>query len=451
MTVHILKLASASVLLLICTLAEAIPFSSFDPRAMGMGGTGVAVPFAATAPLYNPALLSITRYSDDFSLALPTAGMSIADSKDLAGSLDRFQNGNYIDSVTTATTSLDAAITAANAAPSAGTMATVSTSAATLSSSLSTLSTQINTLNNKPVTFDGGLSTVIGIPDKKFGFAFYANYVIATGAAFQYKDAALLTGLSTQTNCISTAAANADPNVAKTEIAACGTPVFSNSSLLSGVDLRGVKLGEMGLAFSREFYINRNRVALGITPKYVQADLYDIPIGFNSPSLSSLNSSDYKAQYSFLNFDLGLAQNYRNGWRTGMVIKNIIPYDLDFKRASVTGGTPVATGEKIRLFPQTRLGISHTNNWSTLAMDADLYRNDPAGLENPTQYLSFGAELNARSWGQIRFGYRADLVNSERDITTLGIGFSPFGLHADLAVAWNSHEAGAAFQLGFRF
>jgi hypothetical protein len=31
------------------------------------------------------------------------------------------------------------------------------------------------------------------------------------------------------------------------------------------------------------------------------------------------------------------------------------------------------------------------------------------------------------------------------------LGFSPFGVHADLAVAGNTTEIGAAFQFGFEF
>ena len=106
---------------------------------------------------------------------------------------------------------------------------------------------------------------------------------------------------------------------------------------------------------------------------------------------------------------------------------------------------------KLRLVPQTRAGISHTNRWSSVALDVDLYRNDPAGLENYTQYVALGGELNGWNWVQIRAGYRADLVNSRRNIASFGLGFSPYGVHLDLAVAGNARELGAALQLGFRF
>ena len=109
------------------------------------------------------------------------------------------------------------------------------------------------------------------------------------------------------------------------------------------------------------------------------------------------------------------------------------------------------TGETLRLIPQTRAGISHTNRWSTVAMDVDLYRNDPVGLENYTQYVSLGGELNGWSWIQIRAGYRADLVDSAHNIVSFGLGFSPFGVHVDTAIAGNEREIGASIQFGFRF
>lgn len=440
MSCHYLKL-TLTALTLISPVAMGIPFNSYDPRSMGMGGTGVAVAHADTAPLFNPALLSVTRYSDDFSLILPTVGIHAADPENLRGSIDTFTSGKYVDNLTAAVDSLNTAITG-------GVVANINTSAAAVSTKLSELNTQLNALNNKPVSLDAGVATVVGLPNKKFGAAFFANATAAAGGVFSYKDATVLNTLSTQANCYAAAASGADVTACNTTY---GTPSFNTNTLQSTITLRGVVLSEAGFAFSREFRINKQNIALGITPKVVQAQLYDIPIGLNSPSFSNFNGNDYLAKYSIANFDLGMAKNFRNGWRAGLVVKNVIPYFLDFKRAPVAGAVPVATGDTLRLVPQSRAGISYTNRWSVVALDADLYRNDPAGLENYTQYISLGGELNAWNFAQLRAGYRADLVNSSRNIISLGLGFSPFGVHADVAVAGNANELGAYFQLGFRF
>lgn len=61
-----LKLALVSALCLSSSVAFALPFNSFDPRSMAMGGAGVAVGSAGTAPFFNPALLAVTKDEDDF-------------------------------------------------------------------------------------------------------------------------------------------------------------------------------------------------------------------------------------------------------------------------------------------------------------------------------------------------------------------------------------------------
>jgi len=438
MLFNIFKLAATSYLLLLSVNASAIPFASFDPRSMAMGGAGVAVADAALAPLFNPALLSVTRYSDDFSLVLPSVGIQVADSDSLFNSVDTFLSGNSLSSLQTSIDSLSTAL----ALPD--TIAVIQANAASVTTNLNTVSSQLSTLSNKPFTLGGGLATVVGIPNKKFGAAFYANVTVATGAIFQYKDAESAAALSAQTACIATAA---DATAAN----ACGPINFNTNNMQSELDARGVRLAEMGFAFSREYYINRQRISLAITPKVVQAQLYEVPVNVNSSSIGNLTSSDYRAQYTMANFDLGLAKNYRNGWRAGLVIKNVIPYILAFKNAPAPGESPVNTRSSLRLMPQTRAGISYTNRWSVIALDMDLYRNGPVGLENHTQYVSLGSEINSWNWAQLRLGYRADLVDSSRNIVSMGLGFSPFGIHADIAVSGNENEAALAFQLGFRY
>jgi len=136
------------------------------------------------------------------------------------------------------------------------------------------------------------------------------------------------------------------------------------------------------------------------------------------------------------------------------VIKNIIPHTYGFKSiapGAASGSTQFTTGE-LNLKPQARVGASHTNSWSTVAMDLDLTSNAPAGLEKKSQYVSLGAELNAWDWAQLRLGYRANIKDSNRNVPSLGIGLSPFGvMHLDVAVAKSSKEIGASARLAFTF
>lgn len=437
------KLAATATLLLSSSVALAIPFSSFDPRSMAMGGAGVAVGDASTAPLFNPALLSMTRDDDHFALVLPTIGVRIADPDKLRDSIDKFQSGNYVNNLQASVDTLNARIATANSNPTAPNIAAMQAAAGPVGTNLGLVSTQLNTLSNKPITVDGGVAMVVAIPSDKMGAAFYATGTVATGGLFLYKDAATLNTLANQATCLSTAAT---PSAINT----CGTNVnFTSTTLNSGINFRGVMLAEMGFAIST---YNLGYMTWGITPKVVQAQLFDVPINVNNSNQNGIDGKDYLASYSMPNLDIGIASYDNIGWRTGLVIKNIIPYTLDFKQAPTPGATPVANGKTLSLKPLARIGVSHTNSWSTVALDYDVTRNDPAGFESSTQYLAFGAELNAFDWVQLRAGYRMDMADSARNVTSVGLGLSPFGVpHFDIAVAGNASEVGASFQFGVHF
>ena len=422
---------------------------------MAMGGAGVAVGGADAAPLFNPALLSVANDKDKFSIILPTVGIRVADPDKLLDSIDKFQSGNYVNNLTTSVTNLNTAINNFNSTQNPITLAAMQAAAGVVGNpttgTLPAVSTQLTTLSNKPITADGGVATVVGIPSKKFGIAFYANGTVASGGLFQYKDKTTLDNLALQANCLSTATTPAAVTTCNNTYGGGANPNFSSSTLQSGINFRGVVLSEFGFSLSREFHPYNKSYAFGITPKIIKATLFDALINVNNSNQTNVTGADYIAEYNMANFDLGAAKDYNNGWRTGLVLKNVIPYKLDFKRANTPGATPVPTGNSLTLNPQARLGISHANNWSTVALDVDLTRNDPSGLEKNTQYIALGGELNAFGWAQIRAGYRVDMVDSARNIASLGLGLSPFGAHVDLAVAGNANEVGASFQLGFRY
>ena len=438
-TLKPLKLALSTALLVSGASALAVPFNSFDPRSMAMGGAGVAVGDAATAPFFNPALLSVAKDTDKFSVNFPIVGGRVYDPSDFSSSIDSFQKGNYVNNLTNS-------LAAFNSTPSNQNLTAVT-------SDISALNGKLITLDNKPIQGEIGGAMVVGIPSKKFGGAFFADGWGAAGGVISYKDSQTLTDLSAAITCASTAAnaCNSNPyyNTGTHQVT-----FNANTNLQSSVNIRGVVMGETGVALAREFTFRDQTVSIGITPKLVKTELFDYTANVNTANSSQSNAkgSDYTSKYNSFNFDLGLAKNYNNGWRAGLVVKNLIPHTYDFKNATSPGASTFVTTGQMRLKPQARIGASHENSWSTVAMDLDLTRNDPAGLENKSQYLALGAELNAWNWAQLRAGYRADLVTSARSVASLGLGLAPFGkLHADVTVAGNAHEIGASMQLGFHW
>lgn len=460
-----LRIFVASALLAGYSTAMAVPFNSFDPRSMGMGGAGVAVGDAGSAPFFNPALLTVTREGDDFSLSLPIIGVRVYDPSDFITSLDNFQNGQYTDK-------LDLAIQTYNGAQTA-------TNLNAVANNTSTLSAQFATLSDKPIQGELGAGMVIGVPGKSFGGAFYANGWAAVGGVIRYRDNQTLqdfvTASSTVANTVNSSCGgtvNANPacvtavqglttNPLVTQyftVNTVGTPSltsnFNTNNLQSSVDIRGVVMGEMGFALSRQFGAEDAAWGLGITPKMVQVNLFDYSASVKSGSTSNATGSDYTAKYNHFNFDVGVARNYGNGWRAGAVVKNVLPHTYDFKSIApgAAAGSPQITTGQLNLKPQARIGASHSTSWSTVAMDLDLTANDPAGLENKSQYLALGAELNAWDWAQVRMGYRANLKDSKRNIPSIGLGLAPFGMfHFDISAAKSANEIGASARLALTF
>ena len=579
-----IRLTAFSALVLSCTAAQAFPFSSFDPRSMAMGGTGVAVDDPSTAPFFNPAMLSASDHSKKFSMEFVTLGASLIDPGNLhtnwstindsataltnAGSALTTNSATLSGNITTLTNDINTniptitasinaisslgTITLANAAAASTTLtnsltslsgstttlktdtAGVSTSAATVTTNTNTASSNLNTinqlllnLNNQPIQAELGAASVIAIPGVNWGFAVYANAWAAMGGTLEYKDAATVTTITTALNTtstnlgnISSATGNAstDLNSANTSLTAAATActaaaitaagsaatcqanltnaqaaltkaqgtmntaatnvptyannistaansVNSNSTMQSVVHLRGVAVTEYGASISHGLVTNDVAWSWGITPKVMQMRLYDTTLGAKS-SLNNASSSDYLAYYSTLNFDAGIAKTYLNGWRTGLVVKNVIPQSFDFKNAPTPGATPVSDGATLDIKPEVRAGVSYEQpNWYTLAVDADLTRNNPAGLESQSQYISVGGEFSTSGWTEIRVGYRADLVDRTLDVASVGIGFSPrvpyFKPHFDLAVTASpdifksgynaATQAGVYLQFGLNF
>jgi len=430
--------------------AQAAPFNSFDPRSMAMGGAGVAVGNAATAPFFNPGLLAVTPDDDDFALELPVIGARFNDPDDFEGSVDDFQNdpsifdgnSNFV---------LEQSINSADPA-NANSYRTVATEITNLSDGLTGVS-------DRNIQAEAGAGIVIGIPSKSFGSALSINGWGAIGGVFRYEDSDTLNAVSRDVDeyasCLEANQANpgscnslnltyvdtdptddADPGATSQE----GDILFDpNTDLNSSVDFRGILLTEVGLSMAREFEIGGQTMAVGITPKQVSATVIDYSANVNDDT-DNFDSSDYTEEYTDFNIDAGVAKAYGNGWRTGLVLKNLIAQEYK-----------TARGNTVRLNTQARIGVSHQNDWSTVALDVDLTENEPVDFGNKSRFVSLGAELNAFDWAQVRLGYRADTVDSGRNVASVGVGLSPFGIHVDVAAAKGANELGASAQLGFRF
>ena len=476
---------SALVLLLSTNTVQALPFSSFDPRSMAMGGTGVAVGDPSTAPFFNPAMLAASDTSKKFSFEFPIIGVRLIDPANMHSNLSNLSNdinsmNSNISSVQNLVTTLSGTtVTAANASTVQGQLTQLQQSLTTTATNVNQVNSLLSSLSNQPIQGELGAATVIGIPGKDWGFAVYAEAWGALGGTVEYKDGTTLGNLSgsvtTMANTVGTANAAITAcagvplclsGLSGTVSAAINGASVPSLTLKSQIHIRGVAIDETGLSISHGLVTNDHAWSFGITPKVMQLRLFDALLAANNgSSTSGLIANDYLANYSTLNFDAGIAETFLSGWRTGLVVKNAIPHTFDFKQALTKGGTPVADGSTLKMNPQLRTGVSYENKWSTVAFDLDLTRNNPAGLESQSQYAGIGGEVNTSDWVQLRAGYRYDMINPSQKEFSLGFGLSPrfpfFKTHLDFAVTaspdifstgWNNAvQAGASMKLGLNF
>ncbi len=413
------KGAASVALLLACAQAQAVPYGSVDPRSFAMGSTGVASGTAGNAGFVNPALLAAARDEEDFALELPILYVRINDPDELIDEIDNYQNANL---ETNLTNSIDAYLNAPTNA-----------NAAQVGSDADALLQQLLKMTNKTLEGElvGGL--VIGIPSKKVGASLTISSRGVGGGLLEVTDEdqnrinQIIADAQTGTVALAT-----NPDVVDQ---AAGNDLVDK--LTSNLQTRGAVLTEVGLSLAREFTIGGHEIAFGITPKLVQVTTFDYKLDVNT---ATFDAELGKKEYSNFNMDIGIAKDYRNGWKVGFAIKNLISQEYT-----------TVLGNKVLIDPQARVGVSHQTEWVAVALDVDLNAADPVGYDSQTQYVGIGAELDLWDTVQVRIGYRHNLKDSDTSVPTVGIGFSPFGVHVDLAAAANDNEVAVSGQLGFRF
>mgnify|MGYP000179713538 FL=1 len=393
--------------------AHAMPFGTFDPRSMAMGGTGVASGTSANAAFFNPALLATASKDEDFSIELPIVSIRVADQDEFIDKLDTFQDGNAIDDFSNAINTFNAATTPAQAL--AAKDAVVSTG--------NTLITGLGTLSNRNLEMEIMAGAAVGIPSKKFAASVFVAGRAMGGAV-----------LDITANDLGDIQAILD-QLAANNFAPITDPTTTMTSAVLG---RGAVISEVGIALAKEFGV-LGGIGVGMTPKFQKVDTFDYALNIETADVT-LNEG--KKSYNSVNFDVGVGKAFQNNWKVGAVIKNLLPKSYT-----------TARGNTLETKPQARVGAAHQTRWSVVSMDLDLLKNDPIapGFDTPTQYAGIGIELDAFDFFQVRLGYRHNLSDSDTSVATAGLGFSPFGVHIDVGVMGSSNEVALGVQTGFRF
>ncbi len=211
----------------------------------------------------------------------------------------------------------------------------------------------------------------------------------------------------------------------------------------SYVNVVGVQSTEIGYSFAAGAGNDSRRFAWGLTPKYVQLKTNDYrELIRNDPDLS--DNADNQTKDSGFNLDAGMVYGATQGWRAGVVARNLVSTDYR-----------TVTNRVITLDPQYRAGVAYGGGWFTFAADIDLSENDPVYFDQKTRMLAMGTEFNVFKTLQLRFGWQRNLADTGSvnalDLYSAGLGLSLYGIHVDVAAVGNENDVGAVAALGLRF
>ncbi|MCK4710698.1 MAG: conjugal transfer protein TraF, partial [Gammaproteobacteria bacterium] len=370
----LISVAVGSAVLLVTTASLAVPFNSFDPKSMAMGGAGVAVANPSTAPFFNPALLSVADKDDDFSLELPIIGVRVFDPDDFADAVDDFDDG-VIDNLVGSDVQVGS-IDQYNATPDQANTDQVI-------SDITAVNNEVLTLSDKPFQFEGGAGMVLSIPGEKFGIAISASGSASFSGILNYADADTVNNMTDDLTALNALRVCFDNSVTQDDVNTClgsqtfnyvdvdidsaefGNIVFNASSentndpsdILSTVRVLGIVQTEVGVTISREMAMFGTEVAVGLTPKVLSVTIFDYEVSADSADTGEIDGDDYSTDYSDFNLDVGIAIDHKNGWRSGFVIKNLIGQDYDAMNTDPVTGIETATGTVVSIKPQARVGV----------------------------------------------------------------------------------------------
>lgn len=208
------------------------------------------------------------------------------------------------------------------------------------------------------------------------------------------------------------------------------------------VEAIGVAITEIGVPLGTDFSFAGMQLSVGITPRFVQVDAIEYSQSIKTSDIDDIQDEDSQDLGSFTTFDAGIALNVIDTFRVGLVAKNLL------EESKVT-----LNGTKIDFDTHLRVGAAFDAGFMTIAADMDLTERDPIAFENPSKALSVGAEFDALSIMQLRFGYQSNLASgaTDPDLYSVGLGFW-LGFNLDVAVvAGDDSSYGAFIQTGFHF
>lgn len=410
------KLSLAIGLSVATTSALASPQAFMSARSFAMGGTGVAVAHPSAAPSANPAMMAAEQHdwADDFGLMLPSVNARAADEEEVIDQVDDIQDqieqfedlkfSNQADAQAKARQLVD----------------------------------NLEAFDRDTMRANAGLGLGLAIPSNSLSFGFFANanLTATVRGELDENDLDLLNDI-----------ANGVRPPATTDL---DTELNSRGRILASA------VAEAGISIAHSFMLsNGNALQLGVSPKYVQLQTFQYTEEISDFEDDDFDSDEYETDKSGFNLDIGAAYAFgaENQWNVGVVVKNLIPMELDSAQ-----NHPSEEKYTLELNPMVTAGIAHKSDYHVITAEVDLTKKEAFGYEDDTQWLALGAEFDAWRYAQLRAGVRHNLASNddndgiEEDTQfTAGLGLNIIGVRVDIGALYSSADVGAALELGTSF
>jgi F plasmid transfer operon protein TraF len=423
-----LCLASASAL--------ASPQAFMSARSFAMGGTGVAIAHPAAAGASNPAMMASEQHdwADDFGLILPSVNARAADEEEAIDQVDEIQD--VIDGLESQIAAFD---------PNTSDQQTVQS----VQNAAADLRDRLTAFDKDTMRLNAGLGLGLSVPGQSLAVGVFSNANLTATVRGDVSD-----------NDISLLDAIATANDAQDVDTAIGqvTNPDDTLNLTSQGKILASAVAEVGISFARQFELaNGDQFQLGLSPKYVELRTFQYTESVSGFEDEEFDSDESQTDKSGFNLDIGAAYAFgdENQWNTGVVVKNLIPMELDSAASRPLLGEEVRT---LELNPMVTAGIAHSGDYHVVTAEIDLTKKEAFGFEDDTQWLAVGAEFDAFRYAQLRAGVRHNLASNddndgieETTQFTAGVGLNILGARLDIGALFSDAEVGAALELGTAF
>ncbi len=444
---HVRSLAAvaAATSMLTAGAAAAETFHDFDPASLAQGGAGVAIADPARSTLSNPAALSAMPESSNFNLQSSVVVRAF-DQDELVEAIDDFQDAEYVDR--TETSINDAESTLQDFADGNASQQEAADAVRDVSSETSDLNGGLQSVTGKPVEAEFAGALAASVPGRTLGFGVSYSAWGTVGATSTYDDAFLSDVADDLDTCADDIEDGKKSNCNSSQFIEDSdgdtTPdtikLDPENDLDSRVFGRGIAVDEVGITVSHAFELGGSSLAIGVTPKSQNIEVFDYVATVDDADGDDFEASRNTESYSDVNLDAG-ARLGLGSLSFGLTVRNVVSREYE-----------TTLDNTVEIEPAARAGVAYDWGWFSLAGDVDITKNSSVAFADDNRFAAIGATVDAWGWAKLRGGYRTNIAGDARDVASVGVGLSPFRtIHVELAVAGNDNEVGGAATVGLTF